>query len=391
MQRFAMPTFANDLIALIACALLCHTPMASAQAEAHATPKAMRSPASNLLQSPSVVDTPDIVTYGRRDDVMRFGAELAERRRLDAAWVLGALQRARFIPAVAKAIMPPPAGTAKNWAAYRARFVEPVRIRAGVAFWQANRAWLERAEERFGVPAEIIVGIVGVETIYGQQMGNFRVIDALATLAFDFPAGRKDRSAFFRDELENFFVLCNAEHTDPLQARGSFAGAMGMPQFMPSSANRYAIDFDADGHIDLARNPADVIGSVAHYLAEFGWQRGLPTRFGVAVPVDASERAVLLGPDIVPSFTAAEFTARGARLSEAALAFDGSATAPTAPTSPTAAEPIKLALVELQNGDAAPSYVAGTANFYAVTRYNWSSYYAMAVIDLGEAVARAMR
>ena len=391
MQRFAMPTFANHLLALIACALLCHTPMARAQAEAHATPKARRSHASNLLPSPSVADTPDIVTYGRRDDVMRFGAELAERRRLDAAWVLGALQRARFIPAVAKAIMPPPAGTAKNWAAYRARFVEPVRIRAGVAFWQANRAWLERAEARFGVPAEIIVGIVGVETIYGQQMGNFRVIDALATLAFDFPAGRKDRSAFFRDELENFFVLCDAEHTDPLQARGSFAGAMGMPQFMPSSANRYAIDFDADGHIDLARNPADVIGSVAHYLAEFGWQRGLPTRFGVAVPVDASERAVLLGPDIVPSFTAAEFTARGARLSEAALAFDGSATAPTAPTSPTAAEPIKLALVELQNGDAAPSYVAGTANFYAVTRYNWSSYYAMAVIDLGEAVARAMR
>ena len=359
--------------------------MASAQTEAGTAIQTKRPQAASLHRIASANDAPDIVTYGRRDDVMRYGAELAERRNLDAAWVLGALQRARFIPSVAKAIMPPRAGTAKNWAAYRARFVEPIRIRAGVAFWQANMAWLQRAEERYGVPAEIIVGIIGVETIYGQQMGNFRVIDALATLAFDFPAGRKDRSAFFRDELENFFVLCDAEHADPLKPRGSFAGAMGMPQFMPSSANRYAIDFDGDGHIDLARNPADVIGSVAHYLAEFGWQRGLPTRFDVAVPVDASERAVLLGPDIVPSFTAAEFTARGAQLSEAALAFEA------LPASPAAAEPIKLALVELQNGDAAPSYVAGTANFYAVTRYNWSSYYAMAVIDLGEAVARAMR
>ena len=384
-QLFAMPTQANTLAAFFACALICHAPTANAQGEAGTAIKARRAHASKPPPVTSANDTPDIVTYGRRDDVMRFGTDLAERRNLDADWVRGALQRARFIPGVAKAIMPPPAGTAKNWAAYRSRFVEPIRIRAGVAFWQANTAWLRLAEERYGVPPEIIVGIIGVETIYGQQMGNFRVIDALATLAFDFPAGRKDRSAFFRDELENFFVLCDAQHTDPLKARGSFAGAMGMPQFMPSSANRYAIDFDGDGHVDLARNPADVIGSVAHYLAEFGWQRGLPTRFDVAVPVDARERAVLLGPDIVPSFTAAEFTARGAQLSEAALAFEA------LPTSPTATEPIKLALVELQNGDAAPSYVAGTANFYAITRYNWSSYYAMAVIDLGEAVSRAMR
>ena len=383
-KRFTMHTRAIHLAAIIACALLCSAPNVGAQQAAAATVKTRQSDASDRHRSTLTDDTPDIVTYGRRDDLMRFGTELAERRNLDVAWVLGALQRARFIPSVAKAIMPPRAGTAKNWAAYRARFVEPIRIRAGVAFWQANTAWLRLAEERYGVPAEIIVGIIGVETIYGQQMGNFRVIDALATLAFDFPAGRKDRSAFFRDELENFFVLCDAEHADPLKARGSFAGAMGMPQFMPSSANRYAIDFDGDGHIDLARNPADVIGSVAHYLAEFGWQRGLPTRFDVAVPVDASERAVLLGPDIVPSFTAAEFTARGAQLSEAALAFEA------LPTSPAAAEPIKLALVELQNGDAAPSYVAGTANFYAITRYNWSSYYAMAVIDLGEAVARVV-
>lgn len=325
-------------------------------------------------------DAPDVVTYGQREDVMRFAAELAERRSLDVDWVQTALQHARYVPSVAKFIMPPPAGTAKNWTAYRARFIEPIRLRAGTAFWRANEKWLQLAEERYGVPPEIVVGIVGVETIYGQQMGNFRTLDALATLAFDFPKGRKDRSAFFRDELDSFFVLCQAQGLDPLHPKSSFAGAMGMPQFMPSSFNKYAVDFDEDGRIDLRQSTADVIGSVAHYLAEFGWRRGLPTHFGVAVPVDAAQRATLLGPDILPSFSLAEFDAHGAQLDPAALAADEQLQA-FGGVGP-------LALVELQNGNAAPRYVAGTSNFYAVTRYNWSSYYALAVIELGDAVAR---
>lgn len=315
----------------------------------------------------------DTVPYGRRDDVMRFGAELAERQGLPADWVQAQLAEARYVPNVAKFIMPPPAGTAKNWAAYRGRFVEPKRIRAGLAFWQANEKWLARAEELYGVPAEIVVGIVGVETIYGQQMGGFRVIDALATLSFDFPSGRRDRSAFFRDELEQFFVLCHSENVDPLALKGSYAGAMGMGQFMPSSWNRYAVDFDGDGRVDLHASGADIVGSVAHYLAEFGWQRGMPTHFDVAAPVDAIDRATLLVPDIVPSFTPQEFIAHGAGLPAAAREFGD-----------------KLALIELQNGDAAPSYIAGTPNFYTVTRYNWSSYYALAVIELGQAV-KSMR
>ncbi len=325
-------------------------------------------------------EAPDIVTYGGREDVMRFGAELAERRALDPAWVLAALQNARFIPTVVRYITPAPTGTAKDWAAYRRRFVEPIRIRAGVAFWRENEKWLLLAERLYGVPPDIVVGIIGVETIYGRQMGNFRVIDALATLAFDAPVGRTDRSGFFRDELENFFVLCRSEGLDPLLPTGSFAGAMGMPQFMPSSFNRYAVDLDGDGHVDLRDNPADVIGSVAHYLAEHGWRRDLPTRFDVAVPVETTDRALLLAPDILPTFSAAEFGDRGARLDAAAFAADVRLDA--------AGGVGKLALVELQNGDAAPSYVAGTRNFYAVTRYNRSSYYAMAVIELGEAVAR---
>ena len=416
-----------------------------------AAPAAAKKKPLRVVQTAVQDDSaPDVVTYGERDDVMRLGAEIAERRGLDASWVAAALQSARYVPNVAKFIMPPPAGTAKNWAAYRGRFVEPVRIRAGAAFWRANRRWLAIAEELYGVPPEIVVGVIGVETIYAQQMGNFRVIDALATLSFDFPAGRRDRSAFFRTELEEFFVMCKSEGLDPTAPKGSYAGAMGMPQFMPSSFNKYAVDLDGDGHVDLAGSSADAIGSVAHYLAEFGWQRGMPTRFEVAAPVDTVDRAMLLAPDIVPSFGVQEFAQRGARLDAAAIVYNArmeamrpavpasapvvavaasepTSAAPAASAASAASEPdtsasaaaaspaassvassvvmaatvaasapasvatspaFKLALVELQNGDAAASYVAGTPNFYAITRYNWSSYYAMAVIELGEAVAR---
>jgi membrane-bound lytic murein transglycosylase B len=438
MQRTSL--IRGPLAALAALALCC------AVAPVGAKKKPLRV-AQAAVQDDSA---PDVVTYGQRDDVMRLGAEIAERRGLDAAWVAAALQSARYVPNVAKFIMPPPAGTAKNWAAYRGRFVEPMRIRAGAAFWRANRKWLALAEELYGVPPEIVVGVIGVETIYAQQMGNFRVIDALATLSFDFPPGRRDRSAFFRTEIEEFFVMCKSEGLDPTAPKGSYAGAMGMPQFMPSSFNKYAVDLDGDGHVDLAQSSADAIGSVAHYLAEFGWQRGMPTRFDVAAPVDTADRAVLLAPDILPSFGIQEFAQRGARLDAAALAYNArmeamrpitttAASAPlvaaaaSEPVAGAASEPVssaasdpaagesaasaasaataassvpeaapvvasapaaiaspalKLALVELQNGDAAASYVAGTPNFYAITRYNWSSYYAMAVIELGEAVAR---
>jgi membrane-bound lytic murein transglycosylase B len=249
-----------------------------------------------------------------------------------------------------------------------------VRIRAGLAFWNAHEAWLQKADERWGVPADIVVGIIGIETLYGQHMGNYRILDALATLSFDFPSGRSDRSGFFRSELESFLLLCHAQALDPTVARGSYAGAMGLGQFMPSSVSKYAVDFDEDGSIDLNGSVADAIGSVAHYLAAFGWQRGLPPRFPVAPPTQTPDRAALLVPDIVPSFTAQELVGRGAVLAPEVMSFDG-----------------KLALVELHNGDAAPSYVAGTDNFYTITRYNWSSYYALAVIELGETIARERR
>lgn len=339
---------------LAMCALVCASaPALAKEANARQATKAAK------------VDKAATFPYDKSPLVQDFSLEVAQRRGLDIAWLQSALARAQRLTAVQQLIMPPPAGTAKNWAAYRARFIEPRRIQEGLDFWRQNESRLREAEERWGVPAEVVVAIVGVETFYGRVTGNFRVIDALATLSFDFPPGRRDRSAYFREELEEFFVWCEREGIDPLSVKGSFAGAIGLPQFMPGSINRFAVDFDCDGRINLLRSPADVVGSVAHYLARHGWQRGLATTFEVAVPVDSADRAVLLAPDILPTFSAADFAARGAVLDAAGRAHDG-----------------PLALVELQNGDRAPSYAAGTRNFWAITRYNWSSYYAMAVIDL---------
>jgi membrane-bound lytic murein transglycosylase B len=314
--------------------------------------------------------------YAANVEALRWADEVAQRRGLDPGWVRHAVERAQFIPLISRLIQPAPPGTPKNWRVYRSRFIDPVRIGAGVKFWSDNRADLERAERQYGVPAEIIVGIIGVETIYGQQMGNFRVIDALATLAFDFPESHPraaERRNYFRAELEHFLVLQYQLRSDPLRPLGSYAGAMGMPQFMPSSRLRWAVDFDGDGRIDLARSPADVIGSVANYFKSYGWQPGMPTHYPVSFDPAKLDMDALLAPDILPTFSVASFLAKGAVLEASALEHTG-----------------PLALVELQNGDAEPQYVAGTENFYVITRYNWSSYYAMAVIELGREVKQAL-
>ena len=314
--------------------------------------------------------------YATRDDAMQFADDVATRRDLDPAWVRATIGRARLLSNVPRLMLPAPVGTPKNWRVYRSRFIDPVRIAAGVRFWRANAATLARAEAEFGVPPEIIVGIIGVETIYGQNMGNFRVIDALATLAFDFPSGHPraaERQAFFRGELESFLSLESRTAADPMVPLGSYAGAMGMPQFMPSSIAKYAVDFDHDGRIDLVNNPVDVIGSVANYFKVFNWQPGMPSIYPVRFDPTRLDKDALMAPDILPTFSVDSFQAKGAVLEGPALLHKG-----------------PLALIELQNGDDVPTYVAGTENFYAITRYYWSSYYAMSVLELGQEIKAAM-
>jgi len=315
--------------------------------------------------------------YATRPDVMQFAEDLAARRDLDVQWVRDAIGQSHYNATVYRLMQPPTRTFQKNWRVYRSRFIDPVRIEAGVRFWRTHRATLERAEKEYGVPADIIVGIIGVETIYGRDTGSFRVMDALATLAFDFPASHpraSERSEFFKGEIEQFLTLQSRRGANPFDARGSFAGAMGMPQFMPSSWVKYAVDFDGDGNIDLWNSPADAIGSVASYFKAFNWQPGMPTHYPVSFDASRLDMDALMAPDILPTFGIPSFTAKGAVLEAQALLHTG-----------------PLALVELLNGPDAPQYVAGTENFYAITRYNWSSYYAMAVIELGQEVAAQLR
>ena len=302
--------------------------------------------------------------------------DIATTHALDPHWVQQQLQQAKHLPRVRQWVLPPASGTAKNWTAYRDRFIEPKRLQAAQRFWREHGDALARAEQRYGVPAALIVGVIGVETFYGQHMGQHRVLDTLTTLALDFPSAHPRaaaRQAFFRQELGELLRLSQQHGLNLQTLRGSYAGAMGWPQFMPSSWAKYAVDFDGDGRIDLVNSPQDAIGSVAHYFQAFGWQSGLPTHWSVNVSATGEALQTLLKPDIVPTFSFADMERLGVTPAEAAREHSG-----------------PLALVLLENGQQAPHYVVGTQNFYVVTRYNWSSYYALAVIELGERVRGAV-
>ena len=368
------------------------TPFALAQTPSQAAPKTQKkqagtakpkkktsaptAPTANKKNTPALVTASDTL-LSQNEAVSAWAAEAAERLNFHPAWVQKTMQKAQRLPLVEKLVLPAATPAAKDWGAYRARFVEPVRIQAGARFWLRHRAALEKAEREFGVPASLIVGIIGVETLYGQNTGNFRVLDALGTLAFHFPQAHPraaERQAFFRAELEQFLLLTSRSGANPLAVRGSYAGALGLPQFMPSSWAKFAVDFDGDGRIDLFTSPADAIGSVANYFKAFQWRPGMPTHYPVTLTPGQTDMDALLAPDILPTFSVSQFVGKGAALEGAALQHNG-----------------PLALIELRNGPNDPSYVAGTENFYAITRYNWSSYYAMAVIDLADAVAREVQ
>lgn len=284
------------------------------------------------------------------------------------------LSKVRFVDSAIQLMKPAPAGRPKNWAAYRARFVEPVRINAGVSFWNNYGDALQRAEEQYGVPAEIIVGILGVETVYGRNTGNFRVMDAVTTLAFAYPdtPTRAARMAYFRGELANTLLFARESNIDPFSLRGSYAGAVGWPQFMPGSIRKYAVDFDGDGIIDLRNSPVDAVGSIANFLVAHGWKRGEPLVFPASLDAaTGSGWEMFLNQGLEAKFRVDEIRAAGIL--------------------PTIEPPVDMlyGLVDLQNGGAPTEYWLGANNFFAITHYNRSFFYAMSVIDLARAVRAA--
>lgn len=314
--------------------------------------------------------------YEQRDDVQAWARDTSARYQIDYEWVMDQMAQAHYQRLSAQRIQVVEGG--RNWRSYRAGFLDTRRIRDGQRWWDDNARWLDAAERRWGVPAAIIVAIVGIETAYGRTPGNVRVLDALATLGFDFPTtGRKDRGPYFREELAAFLAWCHRENVRSCaEVRGSPAGAIGMPQFMPTSIERWAVDFNGDGRIDLQRSAADVIGSVANYLAQFGWVRNTVARYAVTrieSSQDELDEIVRRQRDQTkPVFAPDQLNAMGVILSSSARNYRG-----------------KLSLFELENGTYDPPlYVAGTQNFYTIMRYNNSAYYALAVIELAEALAR---
>lgn len=254
----------------------------------------------------------------------------------------------------------------RSYPAYRARFLTATHIAAGLQYWDAYDPYLRRAEAEFGVPAEVILGILGVETVFGQNTGSFRVLDALATIAFD---GTR-RQEYFRSELIELLLLARETGMDPLAVKGSYAGAMGLPQFMPSSYRRHAVDFDQDGAIDLVGSPADAIGSIASYLQAYGWVPGEVLMATIRLPL-GSEGELVSGLERIHHVAA---------LREKGVRFTGSAVLPEGMCS----------VIELPAPGKPSKYVAGFANFEAITRYNRSTFYATAVVELADAI-RASR
>ncbi|MDN5850054.1 MAG: lytic murein transglycosylase B, partial [Nitrococcus sp.] len=289
----------------------------------------------------------------------RFAEHMAEQYGFDAQQIERLLAQSERQEDILAAIASP--AEALPWYRYRSIFLKEPRIRQGVRFWEQYQAVLERASQLYGVPPQIIVAILGVESRYGRNRGNHRVIDALRTLAFDYPP----RSEFFRSELEQYLLLSREESFDPLQPEGSYAGAMGIPQFISSSYRMYAVDFNHDGHRDLWDQPADAIGSVANYFSEHGWKRGE----AVAVPAGMIGETSGSGegaPDLTTNSSVAELRKHGVRV-ERTL---------------SGAQPASLIILEGRQGS---EYWVGLPNFYVITRYNHSVLYAMAVYQLSQA------
>ncbi|WP_371413208.1 lytic murein transglycosylase B [Dechloromonas sp. HYN0024] len=309
----------------------------------------------HAIKTPTFADEPAAIAFAR---------DLEARHGFNADALLSQFAQTHPNATVLKLIKPPASPLQRSWERYRPRFLNELRIEGGVRFWQENAGTLAKASARYGVPEEVIVAIIGVETVYGRNTGGFRVLEALATLAFNYPP----RAEFFRTELEQFLLLARENGLDPLAVKGSFAGAIGIPQFMPGSQRRYAVDFDGDQRVDLATSVDDAIGSVGRFLEQHGWQAGQP----VAVPATLSgpPDAELIQAGLRPALKIADLAERGIRAQT-----DGQTTA---------------ALIDLVSPGSETEYWLGFENFYVITRYNRSSFYAMSVFQLGEEIRNRM-
>jgi len=297
-------------------------------------------------------------------DVQAFIVEMEERHQFDRMELEALFEQAKIRDDILEAISRPAEKT-KPWHEYRNIFLTPKRIDGGIGFWKENEGILKRAEQAYGVDAAIIVAIIGVETRYGANTGSYRVIDALSTLAFEYPP----RSKFFRSELEQFLILGREEEVDLRKAKGSYAGAMGYGQFIPSSYRAYAVDFSEDGKRDLWENLDDIIGSVANYFHRHGWKSGEPV--ASRVNSDAPAAGLRVSENIKPGKkTAGDFAKAGVT---------------TEPPLPEG-QAVALLAFEQPNG---PEYWLTANNFYVITRYNRSPLYAMAVYQLSKAIQDA--
>ena len=313
------------------------------------------------LPLPSFNEALDEQAVNTRADVQAFIAEMSTKHGFKAQQLSQLFGEVKLQQKIIDAISRP--AEAKPWHQYRPIFVTESRTQEGVAFWNQHQADLERAHQVYGVPPEIIVAIIGVETRYGRHKGSYRVMDSLATLAFTYPK----RAAFFRSELEQYLLLTREESIEPLSLTGSYAGAMGMGQFISSSYRHYAVDFDGDGKRDLWNNPVDAIGSVANYFKQHQWQPGAM----VTVPalVGGNHIQVTVQKGFKPHSTIAELRNKGVT--------------PKAKADPQA----MAALIELETRRGR-EYWLGLDNFYVITRYNHSPLYAMAVYQLGQAILK---
>jgi len=307
--------------------------------------------------------------------IPEFIDEMVVKHKFKRAELEKVFNEAQYLPNVIETISRP--ATLKPWPEYRAAFVNPERISLGLKFWKKYRQTLQSAERQYGVPQEIILAVIGVETVYGQDAGTFRTIDALTTLAFDYPR----RADFFRSELENFLLLAREQQFNLLAIRGSYAGALGIPQFMPSSYRTYAVDFDGNHRIDLLHEAKDAIGSVARYLKGYGWVGSV------------SKPLRLMGVEVTPPIAVSvhvseEICAGDITTPRSVAAWSLAGIVPNENLAHSQDEPARLIDFTVPEGK---EFWLAFNNFDVITRYNNSDFYAMSVFQLAEALKQARK